>query len=84
MTNTKSPTLVKLFLEAETKGELIVKQFQNNLRMSGGRYQYDPPMFAEGMWVVWYLGDLEQDFITDALIKERERTMKENQIDVSS
>jgi hypothetical protein len=70
-----------LFLEAKTKGELIIKQFQNNLSLGGGRYQYGDPMFVDGMWVVWYLGDIEQDIVPNGLILDREKKMKENQID---
>ena len=50
-----NPFLVKLFLEANTKEELIALQIVNNLK-HGMRFIYDSPVKDGSKWVVWYFG----------------------------
>lgn len=57
MDNPHNPSLVMVYLEANSKEELIKKQFLNN-NLNGMSFNYAPPMKDGKKWVVWYYADI--------------------------
>ncbi len=63
---------MKLFLESNTKEELILLQVRNNLAHSK-RFIYDPPMRDGKKWIAWYFGMVdEMAFMQEAFNKVKE------------
>lgn len=51
---------VPIYLEADSKDELIVKMLENNL-FNQARYNYFSPLQQDdGKWVVWFADDIER------------------------
>jgi len=68
-----SASLVKVFLEANTKQDLIRKQLANNIAHSK-RFIYDTPMKDGRKWIVWYFGEVGEDFILKGIRKMNDRS----------
>ena len=62
MGSDRSPGLVKLFIEASTKEELVVLQIRNNV-INNTRFIYDTPMKDGDKWVAWYFGQVDETVI---------------------
>lgn len=50
-------TMVRVYLEARTKDEMIIKQMENNAKR-GTWFEYSVPVLENGVYVCWYFDDL--------------------------
>jgi hypothetical protein len=50
-------TTVRVFLEAKSKEEMIIKQMENNSKR-GTWFDYSVPVKDGNVWVCWYFDDL--------------------------
>lgn len=51
--------LVPLCLESESKDELVQLMYLNN-HLNHQKFNYMPPLFAEGTWYVWFFADISE------------------------
>ncbi len=75
-----SLTLVKVFLQAPSKEELISLQIKNNIA-NGYRFIYGDPIKEDDGYVTWYFADLERHIMSNAL---EEQLTKDRETDDSS
>lgn len=55
-----NPSMVRMFLRADSAEELVRLQLQTNL-MLRGRADYSDIQFADGFWYAWFLVDLDKN-----------------------
>lgn len=72
--------LVKAFIEASSKEELISLQLRNNVA-NGFRFIYGDPVKEGKSWVVWYFADVSRHMIGEAL---KEQLSKDKELNASS
>ena len=64
-----NPNRVNIFIEAETKSDLIELQLINNA-FNGKAYNYQTPMKDGDMWIVWFFADPTQTMtVTSEMLK---------------
>lgn len=49
--------MIKFFLEADSKEELVAAMIANNVRF-GAACSYDPPMKDGKKWIVWFIASI--------------------------
>jgi len=54
-----NPSLVRMFLRANSAEELVRSQLLTNVRL-GGQASYTDIQFADGFWYAWFLVDIEK------------------------
>lgn len=54
-----NPSLVRMFLRADTAEKLVRLQLLTNVRL-GGQANYTDIQFADGFWYAWFLVDIEK------------------------
>lgn len=69
--------LVKVFIEASSKDELISLQLKNNF-VNGFRFMYGDPVKEGKSWVVWYFADVGRHVIGDALKEQLKKDREPN------
>lgn len=51
--------MIRVFLEADTKEEMILKQLENNT-VRNTWFEYSPPMKEDDKYITWYFDDVEK------------------------
>lgn len=54
-----NPSLVRMFLRADSAEELVRLQLLTNVRL-GGQASYTDIQFADGAWYAWFLVDVDR------------------------
>ena len=62
-------SLIPVFIDSESKEELIKKMFLTN-QLNGKKYNYMQPMKEGNSWVVWFYADIENYKTVDGLTEE--------------
>ena len=69
-------SLIPLFLEAESKEELIKNMLLNN-KVNAKKFNYMQPVLEGKVWVVWFYADIENYTPIDNLSKEQRVAVEE-------
>lgn len=59
-------TNVNLYLSAKTPGKLIELQLLNNA-VNSMHFNYQTPLYANGMWFCWFFADIEEWISPDTI-----------------
>lgn len=58
-TGTSSPSLIRMFLRADSAENLVRLQLQTNVLLMG-RADYTDIQFVKGKWYAWFLVDIDR------------------------
>ena len=69
-------TYIPVYLEADSKDELMRKMFLNN-QLNGTKHNYMQPVLEGEKWVVWFYSDIENYKSVDDLDDDQVMVLKE-------
>jgi len=52
-------TMIKIFMEADTKEEMVMKQLVNNTERNTW-FDYSTPIKEDNKYITWYFDDIEK------------------------